>query len=148
MVIHWVHFYQLEKKASLAPGTLNQADNNPVPRLKTPWTMVRDDASTLAEALKKFNEWSDVAEKNKVQDVHKEIAQLGTRQTLYFHREKDAVSSKSWLVVTYNFSKTQQQYKLSAVDVSALAELLGKLPALDAQVGKTEPKKPTDALFK
>jgi hypothetical protein len=148
-IIHYVYFYQLEKKASLTPGALIQANNNPVPRLKAPWRIAREDANTLAESLKKFNEWSEVAEKNRVPEVHKEIASLPSRyQVLYFHREKEAGGTKSWLIVTNSISK-KDEYKLSGTDVSALVELLGKLPALDAQVlDKTEPKKPTDALFK
>lgn len=148
-VVQWVYFYQLEKKASLTPGALIQTNINPVPRLKAPWRIAREEATALTDSLKKFNEWAVVAEKNRVQEMHKEIATLPTHyEVLYFHREKEAAGTKSWLIVSSSISQ-KEKYKLSTTDVSTLLELLGKLPALDAQVlDKTEPKKATDALFK
>lgn len=147
-VVQYVYFYQAEKKPSLTPGTLKQANDYPVPRLNEPWRIGREEADKLGDYLKKFNEWTVVAEKNQVQELHKELGPVSPSQVVYFHREKDLGSSKSWLVIAHSFSGAPKYiYKLSAADVSALAELLEKLPALDAQV-MPKPKNPTDALFK
>ena len=146
----WLNFYRVEKAAALTHGTLNQRGGAAVPRPKQPWSMTREDTHTLAQHLFKFVEWSDVAEKNRVQEVHKEIGQLPSHvQTFWFHREKEAGPSKSWLIVT-SFNSTQI-YRLSAADAAALLELLDKLPGLEDQLlerNAPPPNKGTDALFK
>lgn len=152
----WVRFYRVEKPTSLSPGGLGPKVADAVPRPQTPWQMTRSDSRNLAQLLYKFVEWSDVAEKNRVQVVEKEIGQLKNRdQTLWFRREKEGNASKSLLVVNDNYSG--QRYRLSATDVAALLELLDKLPALDDQLlnraapgspAQQPPNPATEELFK
>ena len=147
----WLYFYRVEKVAALTPGSLNPRGGDAVPRPKQPWWMSREESHTLAQHLYKFLEWSDVADKNHVQEVHKEIGQLPRiLQTLWFHREKEVGPSKSWLIVTSSLHGTPI-YRLSAADVAALLELLDKLPGLEDQLlgrNAPPPNKGTDALFK
>lgn len=153
----WVRFYRVEKPTSLSPGGLGPKVADAVPRPQTPWQMTRSDSRNPAQLLYKFVEWSDVADKNRVQVVDKEIGPLNSpsSQTLWFHREKEAGPSKSWLIVNENYGG--QRYRLSATDVAALLELLDKLPALDDQLlNRAAPKPPnlqpsnpaTEELFK
>ncbi len=140
----WVHFYRVEKPAALNAGGLAPKLADAVPRPRNAWWMTRAETRNLAQLLYKFQEWSDVADKNRVQIVDKEIGQLNSRyQTLWFHREKEIGPSKSWLIVTRTESATQA-YRLSAADVAGLLELLDKLPALDDQlVNPAAPSPPT-----
>jgi len=152
----WVRFYRVEKLASLSPSGLGPKVADAVPRPQKPWQMQRRETRNLAQLLYKFVEWSDVADKNRVQVVDKEIGPLNSpSQTLWFHREKEAGPSKSWLIVNENYGG--QRYRLSATDVAALLELLDKLPALDDQLlNRAAPKPPnlqpsnpaTEELFK
>lgn len=140
----WVHFYRVEKPAALTPGGLAPKLADAVPRPRSAWWMTRGETRNLAQLLYKFGEWSDLADKNRVQVVDKEIGKLSSRyQTLWFHREKEVGPSKSWLIVTDTHSATQT-YRFSAADVAGLLELLEKLPALDDELlGRTAPRPPT-----
>ena len=148
-MFQWVYLYKIDKKAFLVPGTLNRAANaEAVPLSRHPWDMRRDNVPALIALLQKFVEWSQVAEANHVQEVHKEIGTISIRdgQVLYFHREKG--SSVSWLIVG-NSSTLAAFYKLRASDVSAILELLEKLPEPDAQgFGTKPPPRAADSLFK
>ena len=140
----WVHFYRVENPAALNPGGLGPKVADAVPRPQRAWGMSRVDSRTLAQLLYKFVEWSDVADKNRVQVVDKEIGKLdGRNQTLWFHREKEVGPPKSWLVVIDDYNDGQR-YRLSAPDVAALLELLDKLPALDDQLlNRSAPRPPS-----
>lgn len=151
----WVSFYKVEKQSALSPGTLAQKEGAMVPRQNRDWSMSREDSRELIQHLYKFTEWSDVAGKNGVAEVHKEIGQIRGRDlTLWFHRDK-ASGPKSWLVVTEGEEMTPK-YRLSSGDVNALTELCDKLAGLDDQllgraaqaVPAAPPGKPTDSLFK
>jgi hypothetical protein len=148
-VLQWISLYKVEKKSSLAAAALNQADNtDAVPRSRQPWAMRRDVLPTLTGLLQKFTEWSEVAKKNDVREVHKEIGLIKVRdgEMLYFHREKG--SAFSWLIVA-NASTLRPIYKMTESDVSAIIELLEKLPAPGLQgFGQTPPPKAADSLFK
>ena len=139
----WVRFYRVEKPASLNPGGLAPKVADAVPRPQKAWYMLRSETRNLAQHLYKFVEWSDVADKNRVQVVDKEIGQLNSRQqTLWFHREKEVGPSKSWLIVNNNYDDGQR-YRLSTADVAALLELLDKLPAIDDQLlNRAAPRPP------
>ncbi|MCE9610353.1 MAG: hypothetical protein K8R23_09190 [Chthoniobacter sp.] len=150
-----VSFYKIEKPSTLTPGTLGQKGGTMVPTQSREWSMWRENSRELIQHLYKFAEWSDVAVKNGVAEVHKEIGQIrGQGQTLWFHRDKES-GPKSWLVVTENEDATPI-YRLSTPDVNALVELCDKLAGLDDQLlgrgaqpaPSAPPSKPTDSLFK
>jgi hypothetical protein len=105
------------------------------------------------QILYKFVEWSDVADKNHVVEMNKEIGKLPSLgQTLWFYREKEAGPPKSWLTVGYS-TASRPTYWLSAADGAALTELIDKLAGLEDQLlGRAAPpptpKNSTDSLFK
>lgn len=148
----WVSFYKMEKPAALALGSVAPKGETLMPTSNRPWSMTREDSRALVQHLYKFTEWSEVADKNRVTEVHKEIGQLRRGiEAVWFHRDT-ATASKSWFVVTET-ATNQTKYRLSATDVGALVELCNKLPGLDdRQLGRDTPppppSKPTDSLFK
>ena len=148
--LSFLRFYQTEKKQSLAGASLRAAEPKPFLGYYKGWSISHADVSKLGEFLNKFTDWSEVARKNNVTEVHKEIGVLPTsRDTLYFHVGKEGAGTKNCIMIKAPYGQIGLERKLRPDDVSSLLELIDKLPALEAKIpGNSVPNKATDALFK
>ena len=102
------------------------------------WRLMKSEISKVTELLKKFPQWTQVAQKNKVNELRKEIGRIkgpsGETALAFDVRSDQSSAIYSLLILNGNGGVQLEERPLDSTDVSAILELLGKAPALDAKL--------------